>query len=62
MPGFLNISTVKACSGLALRPLSNTITDILEWDAQRVNSQQFGLSREKEQVVLKLWQLENMES
>jgi 2'-hydroxyisoflavone reductase len=59
MPGFLNVSIEKAlASGLNLRPLGNTIADLLEWDAQRVNAPQTGLSREKEQELIQLWNLE----
>jgi len=58
MPGFLNVSIEKAwCLGLNPRPLADTIADTLEWDAQRVDiSSQVGLSREKEKMLLELWQ------
>lgn len=63
MPGFLNVSTEKACaSGLTLRPLADTVSDILEWDTKRVNPPQIGLNREKEQELLRLWQHENRQS
>jgi 2'-hydroxyisoflavone reductase len=57
MPGFLNVSIEKACAaGLTLRPIADTINAILEWDAQKsVDSSQVGLSREKEQELLRLW-------
>jgi 2'-hydroxyisoflavone reductase len=58
MPGFLNVSTEKACaSGLNLRPLADTIADTLAWDASRATiPSQAGLSREKEKMLLDLWQ------
>jgi 2'-hydroxyisoflavone reductase len=60
MPRFLNVSTGKACTaGLNLRPLADTITDLLEWDAHRENvPPQASLSREKEQKLLQAWHAE----
>jgi 2'-hydroxyisoflavone reductase len=60
MPGFLNVSTEKAWrSGLNPRSLADTIADILEWDAQRVDiPSQVGLSREKEKMLLDLWKID----
>src|ERR1700722_1401667 len=51
MPGFLNVSIEKAATaGLTLRPLAETLSAILDWDAQRENvGPQVGLDREKEQ-------------
>lgn len=60
MPGFLNVSIQKALkAGLTLRPISDTITSILEWDAEQDDlSQQMSLSRVKERNLLQLWQAE----
>ena len=60
MPGFLNVSTAKArLQGLTIRPLSETIRATLEWDAGRTDAvHQCGLSREREQELLRLWEQE----
>ena len=60
MPGFLNVNIQKAYAvGLTLRPIADTITSILEWDAQRISILlQTSLDREKEQNLLKLWKVE----
>ena len=56
MPGFLNVNTGKArAQGLTIRPLAETIRATLEWGAGRKES---GLSREKEQELLRLWEQE----
>lgn len=61
MPGFLNVSVLKACSmGLTFRPLAETISAVLEWEAGRQNvAQQDGMNRKKEEELLKLWRNRN---
>jgi len=58
MPGFFNVNTDKATqAGLAIRPLCDTIAATLKWDTERENvTRQFGLSEEREQELLELWQ------
>jgi 2'-hydroxyisoflavone reductase len=57
MPGFLNINAQKAIeSGLTFRPVSATISSILEWDCLRKNiERQAGLDQQKEKEILALW-------
>ncbi len=58
IPGFLHISSKKACGmGLASRPLAETISATLEWNAKRQNVvPKAGLNREQERKLLELWQ------
>lgn len=60
MSGFLNVEIQKAyAAGLTFCPIADTITSILKWDAQRVNTlPQTSLNREREQNLFKLWQIE----
>jgi 2'-hydroxyisoflavone reductase len=60
MPGFLHIDARKAIkAGLTFRPLIQTISAILDWEGQhRAAEAQIGLSRKKEQELLKLWKQE----
>lgn len=57
MEGFLGIDIQKALrTGLALRPLAETIQDTLVWEAARMDvERKAGLDAEKERVVLKMW-------
>ncbi|MBA2535271.1 MAG: epimerase, partial [Rubrobacter sp.] len=45
-------------AGLAFRPLSQTITDVLEWDHTREKDRQpaAGLGPERERELLQAWQ------
>jgi 2'-hydroxyisoflavone reductase len=57
MPGFFNINAQKAIqAGLTFRPLSETVSSVLEWDASRENiKKQAGLDRGQENGLLQLW-------
>lgn len=57
MPGFLKVSSQKALrSGLQIRPLRETISSILEWDAMRREPKlQAGLDGQKETKLLGQW-------
>jgi 2'-hydroxyisoflavone reductase len=57
MPGLLNVNCQKAIhAGLTFRPISETISALLEWDSVRKKNQlQAGLSRDKEIRLLKIW-------
>lgn len=60
MPGFFNINVQKAtAAGLTTRPIADTITSILEWDAEHAHIRpQTSLNHEKEQYLLQAWQVE----
>ncbi|WP_068470235.1 SDR family oxidoreductase [Candidatus Protochlamydia phocaeensis] len=60
MPGFLSVDVSKAIqAGLSFRPLDETLSAILKWNAGRSRSERkAGMEREKEQALLKEWQLE----
>jgi 2'-hydroxyisoflavone reductase len=62
MPGFLHVNIQKAReAGLTFRPLSETISAILEEDANRGTiNPQTGLTREKEKKLLDLWNLPSL--
>lgn len=54
MPGFLNVNGEKAMqTGLTCRPLSETLSAIIDWEKNRKVS--IGLDRQKEQHLLKQW-------
>lgn len=57
MPGFLNINAQKAiASGLTFRPLSATISSILEWDSSReIRERPAWLDRKKEKEIISIW-------
>lgn len=57
MPGFSKISSHKAFqAGLHIRPLSETISSILEWDMTRKEPElHAGLDPQKETTLLDLW-------
>jgi 2'-hydroxyisoflavone reductase len=54
--GFWACKIDKAlAAGLSLRPISDTIRAILDWDAARVDGLKAGLSREREQELIAKW-------
>jgi 2'-hydroxyisoflavone reductase len=57
MPGFHSIHCQKAIrDGLTFRPLSETISAVLEWDHSRARTaHRPGLDREKEKRLLDIW-------
>lgn len=61
MPGFLNVNINKALqAGLSFRPLSETLAAIIAWNARGENkTEQIGLSPEKEQALLDIWNSSN---
>lgn len=60
MPGFFSINSQKAIEeGLMLRPLTETISSILRWDATRsISKLQAGLDYSKEKELLLDWKRE----
>lgn len=57
MPGFLNVDANKAVqTGLTFRPLSETLSAILDWESRRGSKRRIGLAPEKEQALLKQWE------
>jgi 2'-hydroxyisoflavone reductase len=57
-PGFWHIDARKAIkAGLTFRPLTQTISAILDWEEQH-RTAQVGVDRKKEQTLLKLWKQE----
>ncbi len=57
MPGFLNVDATKAIqAGLTFRPLTETISAIIDWEKQnRKDDVQIGIDRKIEQELLTLW-------
>ncbi len=57
MPGFLKVNAKKAIqAGLTFRPLTQTISAIIDWESQNPkDGVQTGMDRKKEQDLLKLW-------
>ena len=58
MPGFSKINSNKAFrAGLQIRPLSKTISSILEWDMTRKETElHAGLDPQKEAKLLEIWE------
>lgn len=64
MPGFLNVDARKAIhAGLAFRPLTHTISAIIDWEKHnKKDAIPMGMDRKKEQDLLKIWHQRDLTS
>ena len=64
MPGFLNVDSRKAIqAGLTFRPLTHTISAIIDWEKHnKKDDVPIGIDRKKEQDLLRLWHQSDLSS